>query len=45
VTIQPAPGQQPRQPAELPVAQPPMAVDPMAQAARPVEETHPAGQA
>ena len=45
VTVQPAPGQQPRQPAELPVAPPPTGLDPAAQAARPVEETHPAGQA
>jgi len=45
VTVQPAPGQQPRQPAELPVASPPTGLDPSAQVARPVEETHPAGQA
>jgi len=51
VTVQPAPGQQPRQPAELPVAPPAVAVAaapqvaPAAQAAQPVEETHPAGQA
>jgi len=44
-TVHPAPGQQPRQPAELPVAPPPTGLDPAAQAARPVEETHPAGQA
>jgi sec-independent protein translocase protein TatA len=67
VTVQPAPGQQPRQPAELPAAPPPVAVNPAAQVtrpvderlfgagdafqhanpavARPVEDTHPAGQA
>jgi len=43
VTVQPAPGQQPRQPAEVAVAPPPAAVDPTAQVPRPVE--HPAGQA
>ncbi len=55
VTVQPATGQQPRQPAELPaapapVAPVPMAAAPMAAAPAPqvaahVEETHPAGQA
>jgi sec-independent protein translocase protein TatA len=56
VTVQPAPGQQPRQPAELPMMPqqpPPVAVDPAAQQAgvaaqtaqTPAEETHPAGQA
>jgi TatA/E family protein of Tat protein translocase len=47
VTIQPAQGQQPRQPAELPVAPvPPQPVPaPVAQVPHPVEETHPAGQA
>jgi len=52
VTVQPAPGQQPRQPAELPLAPPPAAAAPVAAAApapapapQPVEETHPAGQA
>ena len=45
VTVQPAPGQQPRQPAELPMAPPPTGLSPNAQAPRPVEETHPAGQA
>jgi sec-independent protein translocase protein TatA len=44
VTVQPAPGQQPRQPAELPPTPPP-AVTPTAQAPAPVQETHPAGQA
>jgi sec-independent protein translocase protein TatA len=67
VTVQPAPGQQPRQPAELPPAPAPVGLNPTAQAprpvdeglfdagnafqranpatARPVEDTHPAGQA
>ena len=53
VTVQPAPGQQPRQPADLPLPPPPVGLDRQsqaaqvaaAQAARPVEETHPAGQA
>ena len=52
VTVQPAPGQQPRQPAELPAAPPPVAMNPTAppprpveEEAHPVEETHPAGQA
>jgi sec-independent protein translocase protein TatA len=38
LTVQPAPGQQPRQPAELP-ATPPPAVTPTAQAAPPVAQT------
>lgn len=37
VTVQPAPGQQPRQPAELPVAPPPVGLAPTAQAAPPVD--------
>ncbi len=37
VTVQPAPGQQPRQPAELPVAPPPVAAAPTAQAAPPTD--------
>jgi len=45
INVQPAPGQQPRQPAELPPTPPATGLDPMAQAARPVEQTHPAGQA
>ncbi len=45
MTVHPAPGQQPRQPAELPPVPPPVAVNPTAQAPRPVEEPHPAGQA
>jgi sec-independent protein translocase protein TatA len=45
VTVQPAPGQQPRQPAELPATPPPAAAAPVAPAPQPVEETHPAGQA
>jgi sec-independent protein translocase protein TatA len=53
VDVQPAPGQQPRQPAELPPVPPPaamapiapVAVTPVVQAPPPVEETHPAGQA
>ena len=46
VTVQPAPGQQPRQPAELPLAQPPTGgIEPGTQAARPIPETHPASQA
>ena len=45
VAVHPAPGQQPRQPAELPLAPPPTGLDPAAQPAPPVEETHPAGQA
>ncbi len=53
VTVQPAPGQQPRQPAELPAAPVPAAVTPTVQVAQPVpsaetaqavEEPHPAGQ-
>jgi len=35
VTVQPAPGQQPRQPAELPLAPPPVGVAPTAQPAPP----------
>jgi sec-independent protein translocase protein TatA len=42
VTVQPAPGQQPRLPADLP-ATPAPAPAPVAQA--PVEQTHPASQA
>jgi sec-independent protein translocase protein TatA len=38
VTVQPAPGQMPRQPAELPPAPPPIAVNPTAQVMRPVDE-------
>jgi len=45
VTVQPAPGQQPRQPAELPVAPPPIGAVPTAQSAPTVEENHPASQA
>jgi sec-independent protein translocase protein TatA len=56
VAVQPAPGQVPRQPAELPavqvapvaqvtpIAPPPVSVEPAAQVPRPVEEVHPAGQ-
>jgi sec-independent protein translocase protein TatA len=44
VPVQPAPGQQPRQPAELPAAPPPAAVASTTQPAHPVEETHPAGR-
>ena len=45
VTVQPAPGQQPRQAAELPMSPPPATMEPGTQATRPIEETHPAGQA
>jgi sec-independent protein translocase protein TatA len=51
VPVQPAPGQQPRQPVELPAAPPAVASvatpQPVvaAQAPQAVEETHPAGQA
>jgi len=52
VVVQPAPGQQPRQAGELPLAPPPasaaqaaQAAQPAVQPAVPVEETHPAGQA
>jgi sec-independent protein translocase protein TatA len=38
VAVQPAPGQQPRQPAELPPAPAPVGVNPTAQAPRPVDE-------
>lgn len=38
VTVQPAPGQQPRQPAELPAAPAPTALNPAAQAPRTVDE-------
>jgi len=52
IVVQPAPGQQPRQPAELPIPQanaqvvPPAPIAPAApaQAPAPVQETHPAGQ-
>jgi len=37
VTVQPAPGQQPRQPAELPVAPPPVAMNPVAPVAPPAD--------
>ena len=45
VTVQPAPGQQPRQPAELPLAPPPVGLSPTAQVAPPVEDPHPAARA
>ena len=45
VTVQPAPGQLPRQPADSPLPPPPGTMTPGTQAARPIEETHPAGQA
>jgi sec-independent protein translocase protein TatA len=44
IAVQPAPGQQPRQPAELP-ATPPPAVTPAAQVPPPVEQPQPASQA
>lgn len=54
VTVQPAPGQQPRQPGELPAQGPAVAVaaqppiqpaPPVEQPAEPASQTHPAGQA